>query len=331
VTGYRRQVAEVVRAVTVTSPTSFAWFGARSRSLPRAVLAAVPAATARGYLVDTLERELYRSFYTQSRPVPKQPDRGATRPDDAFVRALSEANSGSGGWEPGWRVTRVDRETARVERDGLSLRAPLADCRVADGRCAPGATVSLRRPKELDAGAPGFYLALGDALPSLGRVEPELRVYFNLAPTGAEPLVATAARHLNAARIPFSLKVIDHPAAFDRCDAAVLYLEHGRFDAAGGSLTAIVAACEPYLRPVVPAFTRPIAQGVAVGEHLASLGPSFGSSRCRLVAEGIVAAHERRERGLADRVAAVARVFADHGLDLDAPYLAPGSTATYAL
>ena len=37
-----------------------------------------------------------------------------------------------------------------------------------------------------------------------------------------------------------------------------------------------------------PAFTQPITPGIAVGEHLPSLGSSFGSSRCRFVAEGIV-------------------------------------------
>ena len=43
----------------------FAWFGIRSRPLPRAVLAASPPATARRYLVDTLDDVLYRSGQTQ--------------------------------------------------------------------------------------------------------------------------------------------------------------------------------------------------------------------------------------------------------------------------
>ena len=330
-TGYRGQVADALRAVLVTSPTSFAWFGIRSRPLPRAVLAASPPATARRYLVDTLDDVLYRSFYTQGGPVPSQPDRGPARPDDVFVRALSEANNGSGGWERGWRVAHVDGETVHVERDGLAVRAPLADCHTADGRCAVGAAVSLRRPKELDAGAPGFYLALGDSAPALGRDEPELRVYFNVAAAGAQPLVAMSTSLLNRARIPFNLKILDDPGAFARCDAAVLYLEQRRFNDARGPLAAIAAACRPHLRTETPAFTQPITPGIAVGEHLPSLGSSFGSSRCRFVAEGIVAAHERRERRLADRVAAVARRFADHGVDIDAPYRAPGSTASYAL
>ena len=121
---YREQVASALRAVAVTSPTSFAWFGTRSRPLSRAVLVGLNPGTARRYLVDGLQRELYRSFYCQGRPIPAQPGRGAApRSDYAFVQALSDANTGSGGWEPGWRVERVDQGIARVQRAGLSVRA----------------------------------------------------------------------------------------------------------------------------------------------------------------------------------------------------------------
>jgi hypothetical protein len=54
-------------------------------------------------------------------------------------------------------------------------------------------------------------------------------------------------------------------------------------------------------------------------------------SRCRLIAEGIVAAHERGASRLCDRLDAVAHRFAESGLDLDVPYLAPGSSDSYEL
>jgi class II lanthipeptide synthase len=332
-TRYRTQVAAALRATTVTSHTSFAWFGARSRPLPATVLATLPSATARRYLVDTLEHELYRSFYTQGGPVPAQPDRsGPTRADDEFVHALSEANCGSGGWEPGWEVARIARRTVHVTRGGLAVSAPVADCRGASGRPTAGAAVSLRRPKELVAGAPGFYLALGDASPGPQRHDAiEVRVYFNVTAAGALPLVLTCTRTLNEARVPFSLKVVDNPASFSRCDTAVLYLAQDGFDGARGPLAAIASACAPHLRRESPAFTKPLTPGVALGEHLPHLGTSFGSNRCRLVAEGILAAHERGERALTERVDAVTRRFTEEGLDIDAPYLAPGSNGTYGL
>jgi hypothetical protein len=70
---------------------------------------------------------------------------------------------------------------------------------------------------------------------------------------------------------------------------------------------------------------------VAVAEHVPEHGLSFGSSRCRLLAEGVVAAYERGATALPARLEAVARCFSERGLDLDRPYLAPGSSDVYEL
>jgi hypothetical protein len=326
---YREQVANALRAVTVTSPTSYAWFGRASLPLPRAILAALDPATSRRYLVDALQRELYRSFYSQGRPAPAQPRRGVpARSDYAFARTLSEANSGSTVWEPGWRLERLERGIAHVRRDGLSVRARASDCR---GPVEAGAPVNVRRPKELTAASPGFYVALGDAVPARDRDDVEVRVYFNVGPAGAAALVAACTRLLNDALVPFSLKVVDHPTAYTRCDTAILYLDVGGYDQAREALPPIAAACALHLRGQLPAFTKRLEHGVSAGEHRPALGSSFGSSRCRIVAEGIVAAHVRSESGLSARVDAVARRFADHGLSIEAPYLVPGPSERHAL
>jgi HopA1 effector protein family len=326
---YREQVESALRAVAVTSATSYTWFGRRSRRLPPAVAAALAPAAAREFLIGGLENELYQWFYTQGRPVPVGAKDGARRLDRALVEALSRVNSGAGGWEPGWRVERRQRGTAVIVRDGLRARVPVSQCREGGRRLVPGASVSVRRPKETLAGSPGFYTALGDTEPSAGRTE--VRVYFNITVEGATPLVDTGTRVLNRARIPFDLKVVGDPGGFDRCDAAVLYLDDGDFERARESLRTLVSTCRQHLNGEPPAFAKPLAPGVAVGEHRPSLGASFGMSRCRLVAEGLVDAHESGARRLEDRVGAVARRFAERGLDVDVPYLAPGSQDRYEL
>lgn len=328
---YREQLAGALRAIEVTSPTSFTWFGIRSRPLPRAVVATLPPATTRKYLVDSLQGELYRSFYSRGRPVPRRRNEDIpARPDQALVEALSVANCGAGGWEPGWRIENAEADIVRVARNGLHVLARTEDCRAADGRCNPGTLVSLRRPKEHVTSSPGYYTALGDVDLALGRDDTEVRVYFNVTSAGAAPLVAISTRMLNEAQLPFSLKVRDHPTGYLRCDSAVLYLEAEGFDEARGALSAIASECAPHLRHEAPAFARPLAHGVSLGEHYPRLGASFGTSRCRLVAVGVVAAHERDERRLSDRLDAVARRFADQGLDIDVPYLVPGSSQLYA-
>jgi hypothetical protein len=328
---YREQLGSALRAVAVASTTSYVWFGRRSPPLPRAVESTLAPASARELLVEGLQNELYRSFYTQGRPVPIGAEGGPARPDDTFVDALSRANSGTGGWQPGWRVETVEYGTVQVVRNGLHARVPVSDCRDVKRGCAVAAPMTVRRPKELLESSPGFYTALGDIEPSAGCDGIEVRVYFNVGAEGAAPLVAVCTRLLNEARIPFELKVLDDPGSFPRCDAAVLYLDDGRFERVRESLRTIISRCGMHLHGEPPAFSKPLAPGVAVGEHWRGLGGSFGTSRCRLVAEGIVAAHESGARRLPDRIDAVARRFAKHGLDIEIPYLAPGSAGRYEL
>jgi hypothetical protein len=330
-TAYREQIESALRAVVVTSPTSYAWFGRPSRPLPRAVASSLAPDSAREVLIHGLQNELYRSFFTYGRPVPVSRNGAPGRTDHALVASLSGANSGTGGWQSGWRAERVGRGTVLIEADGLRARVPVSDCRGATRVCRAGELVSVRRPKESLAASPGFYTALGDIQSKGGREAIELRVYFNVCAEGAAPLVAACTRLLNWARIPFNLKVADHSAGFSRCDAAVLYLDGGGFERVRQSLRTILSTCAPYLHGEPPAFSKPLAPGVAVGEHWPSPGASFGTSRCRLVAEGIVAAHESGARRLPDRIDAVARCFASRGLDIEAPYLAPGSTGRYEL
>jgi hypothetical protein len=174
-------------------------------------------------------------------------------------------------------------------------------------------------------------MAFGDVEPVVDAGGIEERVYFNVGAEGAVRLVARCTRLLNDAGIPFDLKVVGDPRAAARCDAAVLYLERGGFRRARERLRAIVTDCGAHLGGDPPALTRPLAPGVSVGEHALGSGVSFGASRCRLLAEAIVAADERGITALAGRLDTVARQFAEQGLDVDAPYLAPGSAEHYAL
>ncbi len=151
-TDYRGQVMQALRAVKVSSATTYAWFGRRSPPLPRPVVKALSADTARDYLVGLVAGELYRSFYTQGRAVPVNPDVARpNRPDDAFVQGLSLANNGKGGWDSGWRVEKAAPSILHVERNGLRVRVRTSDCRSSRGTPAIGDTVSVRRPNELSA------------------------------------------------------------------------------------------------------------------------------------------------------------------------------------
>ena len=190
--GYRDQLAAAVRAVTIRSPTGYAWLGHPSRPLPRLVRDALSAVECRRHLVASLREELYSSFYTTGGPVPARWSRAQpVASDPRLAAALSDANAGSGSWEPGWTVDRCDGDEAIVSTPRLRVRVSAADCRADDGGpIRPGVAVSVRLPKELPALSPGFFMVLGAAEFEGVTSGATLRVYWHITASGAPALGA---------------------------------------------------------------------------------------------------------------------------------------------
>ena len=188
-----------------------------------------------------------------------------------------------------------------------------------------GAEVSVRFPKELPFASPGFYTALSDLDMSGASGEPMVRLYFHVTPQGAAPLVNVVTSTLNAGGVMFRVKIADSPERYERCDTAVLYARAADFDALRPTLREVRRSIA--LKPLTPAFTKPLAAGIGLAEH-PTTGESFGTDRCRLLAAAIVAAGRQRR---SDRIAAVEAHLAAHGVDLDAPYLVHSPLDRYAL
>jgi HopA1 effector protein family len=330
--GYRDQVMAAVRAVTIRSPTGYAWLGHPSRPLPRSLIAELSSLECRRHLVASLREELYSSFYSTGGPVPAR--WGKAQPvaaDPCLTAALSDANTGHGSWDPGWIVDSCDGEEAVVSTPRLRVRIPAADCRADGGGpiCA-GAAASVRLPKELAALSPGFFMVLGEAEFEPTASSGTVRVYWHITASGAPALVRALCSRLNAESLPFRLKVADHPVRFDRCDAAVLYLPIEAFEGVRGSLAHVAATLTSRLRPKLPALTRALAPGVGLAES-PDTSESFGEHRCGLLADGIVNADERGVAPGAPRVDAVIASLGANGVQIDAPYLEPSLDGRHAL
>ena len=156
-----------------------------------------------------------------------------------------------------------------------------------------GSTVSVALPAELRRLSPGFYMALGDA--GLDLEEPLVRHYWNLESAGGAALIAAGTGVLNKAGVPFRLKVAVEPAAYDRCDAGVLYTPRRALTTVVALLPAIRAAVAAHLRPGTPALTKPLAEGLAVADD----PPGGDSSACTAVACSPTARSSPSRRGSA--------------------------------
>lgn len=329
---YVEQVHIALAATRIHSATSYSWNGQRSPRLPGRVTTAFSSDSVRAYLVSSLQSMLYSEFYCRGGrvgdpgPAPRPTPGGRT----PFVEELSHVNSGTGYVDRDWSMRRAEHDRAVLRKRGLDIWVGPEDWDTESGRWPrAGEKVGVRFPKENLASSPGFYVALGD-LPFSSSSEVGVRIYWNLRPKGAVLLVRAVTLLLNRARVPFQVKVLQDPGRFARADAGVLYLGRSDLLAQGGALTEIHATVASHLCRRCPAFTRMLAPGVGLAEDPGG-GDSFGMNRCGLLAEGIVRAHESKRRSLTNRAESVAAVFTTAGVDLDKPYLRPGSTDPYTL
>lgn len=329
---YRETLASAVVAVQVHSNTEHSWFGIRTPPLPKALKKTINGDEARTYLLHSIQQRLYSHWFRLGaaeavETIDSAVSRSTMR--SPFVTALSSANAGRGAHESGWKVHAIDAEHVVVERRGLRAWArPDEICQVA-GRLDPGTAIAVRVPNELRNALPGFYIAIGDEelLPS--EVAPIVRLYWNVVADAAPALMRSTTSRLNAAGVPFRFKMLEDPGRFNRCDAAVLYMPIGQFAAAAQVVAAIHQEVREDLGIRIPALTKHLGKGLALAEDPGG-GDSFGLHRCRLVAEGIVWAHEHRLRSSHKRLAAVMACFRAAGLDGDKPYLNAGSEDTYS-
>lgn len=320
------QVVAALRAVALRAPDAFLWFG--RREVPRADDEGDP----RERLVQGVARRLHADFFGAGVPRPRRAGPvAASDHGGAFVAALSQANPGRGAWEGGWRIASggagPSGSLGVARPGGLVLTAPAEQVRGEEGLTA-GAAVSVRLPKELRGLVPGCYVALGDS----GRPAPDDRadLYWNIAAAGAVALVARVTYALNSAGLPFSLELPADPAGLAGGDGGAV-LTVARSDGAAAIRLArpLLRTLAAHLADPAPAFTKPLARGLAVGEPPAD-GRRFGEHRCRLLAEAIVGADEAGARAVEARVEAVRERFAAAGLRLAAPYLRPGADDAYS-
>lgn len=331
--GTEAVLREVAAATRMQLPLGFSWFRRPGPVTSPELGAALGTEQARSYLRVALQYHLYRHFYCQGRPtVMRAPTPSDVVAADLFVDQLSTANSGVGAWQEGWDLELVlDSGEAVASRHRLTVRVDENEWRRST-RADPALrnAIALRLGKESPGRQPNFYIALSDLDFDADRTDGLVRIYWNISPEGAPSLVRHLTTLLNRAEIPFGLKLVNDPIAYDRCDSAVLYLHRESWVDAVPVLTRTHASLLPSLRQVVPAFAKRLGVGLGFAEDPPD-SESFGLTRCGTVAEGLLRAAEADRDSVDERVQAILDCFTEEGIDPDRPYLNPGSADGYHL
>jgi hypothetical protein len=275
--------------------------------------------------------------------------------DLPFLSELAGANFGRGWWDPGWRVVRGSAAAVSVEKTGIRLSAPHRDVRLpgangpacpgglGPGELCPGEPVLVRFPSGTGGRMNGFYHVTGAAGPAT--TDALMRIYLNVRPAHAPTTVQRVVAGLNEAGIRFTLKIVNSRQHLRRRDNTVIYLAERGLDAALAAVrdaTAQVATAQDgaapaqsTLNPETPLFTRKIGDGISVAaEGLAPAGRaadernwSFGESRCKFLARGLLLHAVGGCPGGCDMAEVLRDAFRQAGLDPERPYERPAEMA----
>jgi Lanthionine synthetase C-like protein/HopA1 effector protein family len=331
-TNCREQIEGAIQATVFLSPSKYSWFGKPAPRLTAQFERALSKKAIQSWLLLALQGQLYSDFYCQGTATPSVTEASAYTHQNVgeFVDELSSANCGAGYLAEGWQITSLPNNELTARRNGLALRVQDIDCHTGKGGVLdPTDRASLRFPKELLGISPGFYMAVSDVeMPDFHDAD-VVRFYWNLRPDGAAPLMRELTSELNGDRLPFRFKVVNDRAAFTRCDAAVLYVPKGHYAAVARVVECIYAKLREKLNERVPAFTKRLAPGLGFAEDPGTLGDSFGTHRCRLLAEGMFRSWQKGCKSLPDRLRIVEAHFAKNEISLETPYLNPGSADIY--
>ena len=285
-------------------------------------------------MVAALQAHLYGSLYNRpftGSPVPPTP----TSFTD-LTEELSRANPGRERWDHGWQVYDVMANgVVQAHKHGrtqmfypgqyMVLGAPSG---MASGAVQNGAFVSVYLAKELRHFQEGFYVVVGENVQTYYEQASLVRVYWNLTPDAAVPLVRELVGRFNRLQVPFRFKCLAWRELYDRFDAGVLFVGRRRWDIAALLVAELYGRMKHALGPDVPAFAKRLAPGLSLAEDPGT-SESFGMSRCRLVADALWQAASSGQQSEPQRIEAIRSAFAQAGIAPDWPWLSPGSQDHY--
>ncbi|MBI1227763.1 MAG: hypothetical protein GC192_21190 [Bacteroidetes bacterium] len=210
-----------------------------------------------------------------------------------FVGRLKAANHNQERFDHGWEVAEVEHGGNILVRKGASRRTifPGDFLRESFGQALLQSNERVKlfvRPElEEDPNTGGFYHAFGETQLDFNP-QNWVRLYFHLAPTGAEPLLEFLTTKLNEWQVPYQFKCLHNPASYGRHDSAVLYLDKRYLTIVFEIIKEGIAQMRPWLQPGVPLFSKQVTEGIGFAENPFDPNESFGTSRCKVLAQGLV-------------------------------------------
>ncbi len=252
--------------------------------------------------------------------------------DSDWLDNISAGHTSVDHWEEGWHVERIAPNGQVHAKRGETINAfwPGQFITRANQGMQPisGTPISVFFPREARSTQFGFVFLFGTNLLTLEDELSTVRYYWNVKRDSAVPLVRSLTAALNQYQVPFTFKIVNHPAFLDRSDTAVLYVGRRHYRIAAEIALDVHSQLSGGFNPEVPLFTLPLALGLAFAEDPGS-GESFGTARCRLLAEGLWYSFAEGCLTSSEKLDRVRSHFVSVGTSFDRPYLRTASLDLY--
>jgi hypothetical protein len=332
-------LTDVVACIQIQSTFQIRHSCYQPLTLPEALISRysqLPQTLQHRYQCQKLRDYLYDIYFSHEQDLATEDITGDEMPlqNDAirginrtFYEQIQDANRGKGYFDPGWQITAVARTHFMVQKQGLTVKIdPNYHLPATDRAAQIGETVAIRLPKNRLEN--GFYVAVSD----IGLVPEQvarLEIYFNVNATGAIVVMRYLTQILNERQIPFTLKLLYDLSDYGRYDAVTLCLERDRYSEVAPLLKTLYQRIPSDFSPAVPLFTKPLAPGLGLVEEPEAELTDFGLHRCQLIAKGLLAAWQSGNETPERRLDYIYQQFAQNHVDLQFPYLNPGSIDIY--
>ena len=252
-----------------------------------------------------------------------------------FFQQLTQSNHGQGYSDYGWLILEQKAENHwQVFKDGLTLHInPKQQLAVSNLESQPGQKVAIKMPSNLVDH--GFYIAVGDA----GSIERHdsnsavVRLYFNVNSQGALLLSDYFTQQLNILKVPFDFKIAYQEESFVKPDAAILSLNSPDYLRLSEIIKDICQDNQACFKSEIPFFCKFLKPGLGLAEKpnmaLESKSANIGLQNCFVIAKALIEICKPNKQLDVNKLDYVFQYASKEGVDLERPYLNPGSEATY--
>ncbi|WP_424100631.1 T3SS effector HopA1 family protein [Moorena producens] len=250
--------------------------------------------------------------------------------DWEFCTKLHYNNRGQGSFHPNFKVLRKGSDgNLSVKNLGVILSIdPKRHLRPEEQSVNVGDDVAITMPSsQLRL---GYYVAIGNAIYPPGKLS--ILLYLNFSPEGAFSIINELTAKLNKLEVFFNFLVNYNPANYGGHYSGILRFYREEYTQVSQVIEKIYQDNQSYFKFSIPAFTKKLAPGLGLAEDPEKpfiFLENCSMNRCQIIANALLEAHYKHDESPSARMKYIIKHFENAGIDLERPYINPGSEDIY--